>query len=77
MTSILRPMCLDCKNLIEIKMVQACRAFPEKIPMAIWLGEHDHHMPYEGDNGILFESGEPAMYQMERERLAGAKNAMQ
>ncbi len=32
-----------------------CPAFPDGIPMAIWMGENDHKQPYKGDHGIMFE----------------------
>jgi len=32
-----------------------CAAFPDGIPMEIWIGENDHTKPYLGDNGIQFE----------------------
>ncbi len=32
-----------------------CTAFPEGIPMPIWIGENDHTGLYLGDNGIRFE----------------------
>lgn len=29
-------------------------AFPDKIPMAIWSGEHDHMLPFPGDHDIKY-----------------------
>ena len=45
--------CVLCKHYLGIL---TCEAFTERIPEAILLGDHDHRQPYEGDNGIQFES---------------------
>ena len=47
--------CTYCRHLRDTKD-RTCDAFPDGIPMAIWMGEHDHRTPYEGDHGIQFES---------------------
>jgi len=46
--------CTYCKHLRDI-VDRTCEAFPEGIPMPIWMGEHTHQTPYEGDHGIQFE----------------------
>jgi hypothetical protein len=48
------PMCVVCKHLHPGKN-NTCKAFPHGIPDAILLNKHDHHKPYSGDRGILFE----------------------
>ena len=34
---------------------RTCTAFPDAIPMRIWMGENHHTHPYPGDHGIQFE----------------------
>lgn len=47
---------IQCNGCIHFhKHSGGCDAFPEGIPKEIILGKHDHHYPYEGDHGILFE----------------------
>ncbi|TLU53293.1 MAG: hypothetical protein FDX02_08485 [Chlorobium sp.] len=33
---------------------RTCKAFPDGIPIDIWMGNNDHKQPYQGDNGIMF-----------------------
>lgn len=44
--------CTFCKNL---RTGQTCRAYPKKIPEAIWSGDNKHTEPFPGDHGIRFE----------------------
>ncbi len=36
-----------------------CSAFPDGIPDAIWLGTHDHALPFPGDDGVRREALQP------------------
>lgn len=36
--------------------VQKCEAFPKGIPAQIWANLADHREPYDGDNGLHWES---------------------
>ena len=33
-----------------------CKAFPSGIPVQLLYNEHDHTLPYEGDNGIHYQA---------------------
>jgi hypothetical protein len=51
------PVCTFCRHLREPRR---CDAFPDRIPDAIWEGQHDHREPFPGDRGIRFEAAEGA-----------------
>lgn len=51
----LSKVCTHCQHLRENGIDRKCDAFPDGIPMAIWMGENNHQQPYPGDHGIQFE----------------------
>ena len=55
MTSIIRPLCMDCKHLNDTECGFSCKAFPDGIPDDIFSSTILHIKPYKGDKGIQFE----------------------
>jgi hypothetical protein len=50
------PPCITCKHFHgEDRTKNACDAFPEGIPRAIWAEGDDHKKPHPGDHGIRYE----------------------
>lgn len=45
--------CSRCKHWFR-RPGRKCHAFPQGIPLVIWLGENDHRRPYAEDHGIRF-----------------------
>ncbi len=46
------PQCARCAHNNEDG---TCKAFPQRIPDAIYTNRHDHTKPYPGDQGFQFE----------------------
>lgn len=55
---LLRLVCTYCRHFDPDgeTVTRWCAAFPDGIPMPIWLDEHTHQEAYPGDHGIQFES---------------------
>jgi hypothetical protein len=47
------PVCEDCRHRVGYSHL-TCAAFPDRIPEAIWNGQHDHRTPYPNDGGIQY-----------------------
>lgn len=55
----MEPICFNCARLREGRTASGhfgCEAFPDGVPLDIYLGEFDHTKPHEGDNGLRFQS---------------------
>jgi len=58
-------MCWACKRLRDsaVRMgefeVSTCDAFPDGIPVEIFVDGFDHRLPFEGDGGLLFVANTP------------------
>jgi len=50
--TILEISCYSCKHYNKDL---TCKAFPNRIPIEILKGKHDHRTPFEGDSGIQYE----------------------
>lgn len=47
--------CTWCRHLRDDGADRTCDAFPNGVPMEIWMGQNDHRAPFPGDGGIVFE----------------------
>ena len=50
--------CKQCTRCEHYRGAWRCDAFPQKIPLDIATGKHDHRKPYPGDNGIRYQLAE-------------------
>ena len=66
------PVCSRCVHY-EWSTARRCAAFPDGIPLPIWLGEHGHRTPYPGDHGIRFEKITLEEAERRHTRLTGAR----
>jgi len=46
--------CSHCAHWF-IETGRKCEAFPDGIPMEIWMGKNKHISPVKGDHGVQFE----------------------
>lgn len=48
------PVCSFCARRTFTDIPRSCEAFPDGIPLPIWLGENGHSVSYPGDGGLQF-----------------------
>ena len=55
MSTYFSEVCFGCVHWDESDyVIHRCKAFPDGIPLDIWLGKNNHQSPYPGDHGIQF-----------------------
>jgi len=75
MTSIIAPICIDCTHFHQrgdLKQAPpglTCDAYPEGILYDILHTRIDHHLPQEGDHGMLFNPVDADAARDARERI--------
>ena len=48
------PVCTFCQH-VRLEPRRTCAAFPDGIPLEIWMGDNKHTSAVRGDHGVMFE----------------------